>query len=101
MSIDSPSSGTGGPLGCIAATVMLVATSTRSTVPLTMCCTSQSRTLGAMNTGHSRLSAATGIWLPAMPSASRGSPPKSKLPDSAMLTSLVSRPPNSLVPNSP
>ena len=57
ISTDSPSSGIGGPLAGNVASGALVAMSRRSTVPLMMCCNTQSRTFGATNTGHSRFMA--------------------------------------------
>ena len=52
----------------------LVAISTRSTVPLSMCSDTQAWTFGLMNDGHSRFIAATDMRVPATPTASRGSP---------------------------
>ena len=52
----------------------LVAITTRSTVPLRMFSDTQAWTFGLMKDGHSRFIAATDMRVPAMPSASRGSP---------------------------
>ena len=75
ISIDSASSGSGGPLGCNCAHVALTAMSMRWTFPLTTCTATQSRTFGARKDGHSRFITAAGIGLQATPSARRGSPP--------------------------
>ena len=72
-SIDSPSSGTGGPPGSKVESGALVAITTRSTVPPVTRSTTQERSRGVTIAGHSRLNADTVMRVPATPSARRGS----------------------------
>ncbi len=94
ISIPNPLSGIGGPLDRSVDSCALVAIEMRSTVPLTRCSSTQWRTLGAMNAGHSRFIAVTDMRLPAMPISRRGSPlARSMWPEA--------RSPISVLPNSP
>ena len=94
ISIPRPLSGIGGPLDRSVESCALVAIEMRSTVPLTRCSSTQLRTLGAMNAGHSRFIAATDMRLPATPMSRRGSPlARSTWPDTNS--------PMSMLPNSP
>ena len=72
-SIDSPSSGTGGPPGSKVEIGALVAITMRSTVPPVTRSTTQERSRGVTIAGHSRLNADTVMRVPATPSAMRGS----------------------------
>jgi len=73
MSIDRPSSGTGGPPGSNADRFALVAIVARSTIPPLMRSTTQERSRGVTIAGHNRLKADTVMRVLAMPSARRGS----------------------------
>ncbi len=73
ISIDSPSSGIGGPLVRNVDSGALVAMASRSTVPPVTWSSTQVRTLGVMQNSQSFFMAATDMRLAATPKVKRGS----------------------------
>ncbi len=76
ISTDRPSSGMGGPFGLNSGHVALAAITTRSTVPVGTCSTTQLRASVARKTGQIRLNAAIDMRVAATPKVSRGSMPE-------------------------
>ncbi len=95
-SIDSPSSGIGGPGNLSVSIGAFTAITIRSSVPPVRCSLTHLRTGGAMKTGHKRLIASPGMRVPARPARKRTfGEEKSTLPDMATPTAVLPRSPSS------